>query len=288
MNFKKTKNVEFIVVSSDEDERIGNSISSEISALIDRLREDAICYTYIKGIEHFYSTYNSEDKKIKSFLDEKDDKVCFRNLYWIFLIVPKKALKDRKPRCEQQIWLRAGKIIGHLASRCQRYDEQISFWLINEPLNDGMYPECIEKPQYLHIENFNGEKFQRYLRGAIRANRFYDDTLKDEKNLALNDGDITNLEIKIIQKPLTYIINWNEIEKHGFQNQVAERRVILSQNESITVKLTEMNAKQNGNKDDVMKKICVYVQKTPDGFSKDAKKQLIQNILEIVALLGEL
>lgn len=85
-----------------------------------------------------YDSFVDKEKKISRFLSSIDCGIGLQNVFWIFLLTPIVQPKGQiTVHCDQQIWLRAGKIISQLTLKTASYRNQISFWTKGKALAIG-------------------------------------------------------------------------------------------------------------------------------------------------------
>ena len=139
----------YIVVSADSSVADAEDVRQFISRHLSKMCSDSTCYTY-ENIRCIYDAFPNEEEKISQFLSFIDCGIGLQNVFWIFLLTPSTRPKEQVPTCcDQQIWLRAGKIIGQLILKTASYKNQISFWAKRETL-------AIESEQIL------GERIREY------------------------------------------------------------------------------------------------------------------------------
>lgn len=139
----------YVVVSADSSVADAEDVRQFISCHLSKMCSDSTCYTY-ENIRYVYDAFPDEEEKISQFLSFIDCGIGLQNVFWMFLLTPNTRPKEQVTTyCDQQIWLRAGKIIGQLILKTASYKNQISFWAKRETL-------AIESEQIL------GEKIREY------------------------------------------------------------------------------------------------------------------------------
>ena len=139
----------YVVVSADSSVADAEDVRQFISCYLSKMCSDSTCYTY-ENIRCAYDAFPDEEEKISQFLSFIDCGIGLQNVFWMFLLTPNTRPKEQVTTyCDQQIWLRAGKIIGQLILKTASYKNQISFWAKRETL-------AIESEQIL------GERIREY------------------------------------------------------------------------------------------------------------------------------
>lgn len=139
----------YIVVSADASLADAECIRQFISAYLSKRCLDSTAYTY-ENIKYGYSTFNDEKEMLSQFLNHFNSGMGLRNIFWIFLITPDELSEQLDAKhCDQQIWIRAGKIISQLVLRTTAYRDQISFWIRKDAFS-------------LKSEQILGEKIREY------------------------------------------------------------------------------------------------------------------------------
>lgn len=118
----------YIVVSADSSVADSEDVWQFISRYLSNTRFDSTCITY-ENIRCIYDAFSDEDEKLSQFLSFVDCGIGLQNIFWMFLLTPNIQSKEQvATHCDQQIWLRIGKIIGQLILKTASYKNQISFW----------------------------------------------------------------------------------------------------------------------------------------------------------------
>lgn len=123
---------QYVVVSADSGARDAEDVRKLISHHLSTACSGSTCYTY-KNIRCAYDAFADEETQIAQFLSSFDCKIGFQNIFWLFLLTPNIQYQNHSAtNCDQQLWLRVGKVIGQLLSKTSTYKNQISFWRRNE------------------------------------------------------------------------------------------------------------------------------------------------------------
>lgn len=121
----------YVVVSADSSVADAEDVRQFISCHLSKMCSD---YTY-ENIRYVYDAFPDEEEKISQFLSFIDCGIGLQNVFWMFLLTPNTRPKEQVTTyCDQQIWLRAEKIIGQLILKTASYKNQISFWAKRETL----------------------------------------------------------------------------------------------------------------------------------------------------------
>lgn len=139
----------YIVVSADASLADAECIRQFISSYLSKRCLDSTSYTY-ENIKYRYNAFNEEEEMLSQFLNHFNCGIGFQNIFWIFLITPDAQSRQFFAKhCDQQIWIRAGKIISQLVLRAATYRNQISFWIRKGDFS-------------LKSEQILGEKIRKY------------------------------------------------------------------------------------------------------------------------------
>ena len=139
----------YIVVSADSGLTYAEDIRQFISYHLSKSISDSTSHTY-ENIKYAYNVFTDENEMISQFLDRFHCGIGFQNIFWIFLLTP--DVHSKHPiakQCDQQIWLRAGKVISLLSLKTATYRNQISFWVHKGALS-------------LESEQILGERIREY------------------------------------------------------------------------------------------------------------------------------
>lgn len=138
----------YIVVSADSSLADAENIRQFVSCYLSKRCLDSTSFTY-ENIKNGYNAFDDENEMLARFLDYFDGGIGFQNIFWIFLLTPNAQSKQLAiQQCDQQIWLRIGKIISQLILKAATYRNQISFWA--------------QKGMSLKSEQILGERIREY------------------------------------------------------------------------------------------------------------------------------
>ena len=116
------KNV-YIIVTNDADSDYAKIISHNIRDYLQKRLSESLCYTY-NDICAYYSSVHDEKEKIAQFLTRIEHRIGFQNIFWLFFITLNS--KDAVTvHWNQQIWVRAGKIIGQFSLKSENWKNQM-------------------------------------------------------------------------------------------------------------------------------------------------------------------
>lgn len=139
----------YIVVSADSSVADAEDVRRFILCHLSKKISNSTCNTY-EDIRCVYDAFPHEEETISQFLSFIDCGISLQNVFWLFLLTPNTQINRRaNTQCDQQIWLRAGKIISQLVLKTASYKNQISFWVKKETLS-------------IEAERILGERIREY------------------------------------------------------------------------------------------------------------------------------
>lgn len=158
------KNV-YIIVTNDADSDYAKMISHNIQAYLQKKLSESLCYTY-NDICAYYSFVHDEKEKIAQFLIRFNCMVGFQNIFWLFFITSNS--KDTAiVHWDQQIWVRAGKIIGQFSLSSKNWKNQISFWEAKKTVAIDSYRFILDGTHKILGTDY--ENIYEYVAGAERS-----------------------------------------------------------------------------------------------------------------------
>lgn len=155
----------YILVTADSNSVHAEEIRQFFTNYLANISGDAKCFTY-NNLKNQYNTFTDDSEMLSQFLEHSDADMGFQNIFWLFLLTP--DVQSQQPVAQyldQQIWLRAGKIISLLVLNALPYRNQISFWTQKgiSPLEFG---QILGEKIREYGEDF--EEFSRYIDSAQR------------------------------------------------------------------------------------------------------------------------
>lgn len=160
-----TKN-KYIIVTNDSDSDYARTISHNIHAYLQKELSESHCYTY-EDVCSYYDSFHDEREKIAQFLVQFDCEVGFQNIYWLFFITSNSE-NAATAHWDQQLWTRAGKIIGQFSLRTENWKNQISFWEFEETATIDLYRFVLDGTYKTFCSDY--KNVYQYVAGAERKN----------------------------------------------------------------------------------------------------------------------
>lgn len=119
----------YIVVSADSGITYAEEVSQFIFKCLRKKRTDSLCYIY-EDIQCQYESFFDEEERFAQFLNWYGKDTDYQNIFLMFLFTPDSQSHEKHTTYfDQQLWLRAGKIIGKFSLISNLYKNQISFWM---------------------------------------------------------------------------------------------------------------------------------------------------------------